>query len=94
MYLRYDFSQKIQITRLYAWLIQQSNKIAILLTNSIIRMKERGIRMKERGIQMKEWAIQMKERGIQMKERGIQNQKKPSIYRNEPSVWWQMYLYN
>ena len=80
MYFYCDFSQKIQIIGLYAWMIQQSNKIAILLANSVIQMKEQG--------------IQMKERGIQMKERGIQNQKKPSIYRNEPSVWWQMYLYN
>ena len=87
MYLHYDFSQKIQINRLYAWLIQQSNKIAILLDCCIIQMKERGIQMKERG-------IQMKERGIQTPERIIQNQKKSSIYRNEPSSWWQMYLYN
>ena len=80
MYLHYDFSQKIQINRLYAWLIQQSNKIAILLDCCIIQMKERG--------------IQMKERGIQTPEGGIQNQKKSSVCRNECSSWWQMYLYN
>ena len=79
MYLYYDFSQKNQIIGLYAWLIQQSNKIAILLINSVIRMQKRG--------------IQMKERGIQTPERIIQNQIKSSIYRNECSSWWQMYLY-
>ena len=79
MYLYYDFSQKIQIIGLYAWLIQESNKIPILLKNSIIRMKERGIRMKERG--------------IQTKKRVIQNQIKSSIYRNESSRWLQLYLY-
>ena len=58
MYLRYDFSQKIQIIGLYAWMILLSNKIAILLTNSIIQMKKRGIQMKERGIQTPERVIQ------------------------------------
>ena len=74
MYFHYDFSQKIQIIALYAWLIQPSNKIAIQLTNSIIQMEERG--------------IQMKERAIQTPERVIHNQNKSSIYRNESSSWW------
>ena len=77
MYFYYDFSQKIQIIGLYAWLIHQSNKIAIQLTNSIIRMKERGFRMKERGFGLKERGFREPERGFRLMVWRIGEPKRP-----------------